>query len=231
MEYKRDNIQDMIDEFQSKNKDRTERYTSFDYCFNHFKQPSEYILKDMEKSCLAIGFYLASWGMLRGSSFLLTKSIQHYKPLVKYIASADKNLWDIDVDNYTTDTNIDKIITVYSEIKEIIIGDDNKYAHLTLVTKIMLGVFGMIPAFDSFFCKSFKEIFNGCGFTVVNQKSLKCISDFYIANKIDIDTASNDIFTKEYTSFQSTKFNYTKAKIIDMYGFTRGNQLSNNKVV
>lgn len=224
MEYKRNNIQDMIDEFQSKNNDKTERYTSFDYCFNHFKQPSEYILKDMEKSCLVIGFYLASWGMLRGSSFLLTKSIRYYEPLVEYIANADKNLWNIDVDNYT-DVNINKIITVYNDIKKEIIGG-KKHVHLTLVTKIMLGVFGMIPAFDSFFCKSFKEIFNECGFTVVNKKSLKCISDFYIANKIDIDTASNKIFTKKYANFQNTNFKYTKAKIIDMYGFTLANPLN-----
>ncbi|EKM28037.1 hypothetical protein VCHENC02_6024, partial [Vibrio harveyi] len=37
---------------------------------------------DMEKSCLALGFYLASWGMFRGSSFMLEKSAKNFENLV-----------------------------------------------------------------------------------------------------------------------------------------------------
>ena len=40
-----------------------DRYTSFDYCYNYFKTTKD-LTKDFEKSCLMLGFYLASWGML-----------------------------------------------------------------------------------------------------------------------------------------------------------------------
>ena len=217
--HKQNDINTIIDKFQNNNISNTDRYTSFDYCYNYFRQPSKEILADMEKSCLVIGFYLASWGMLRGSSFLLNKSVKYYEPLVCYIAKTDKSVWDIDVDNYT-DENIDKILKIYDDIKNDIIDGNN--AHLTLVTKIMLGVFGIIPAFDSYFCKSFREIFNGeCGFRAVNKESLKCINEFYNDNKEDIDKASSKIFVREFNNFEKTTFNYTKAKIIDMYGFTR----------
>jgi hypothetical protein len=33
-------------------------------------------------SCLQIGFYLASWGMMRGSSFLLEKSVRNFSNLI-----------------------------------------------------------------------------------------------------------------------------------------------------
>ena len=116
----------------------TERYASFDYCYNYFKTSSpDELNNNMEKSCLALGFYLASWGMFRGSSFLLQKSSKHFQSLIQYIASLDKKIWDIDVDNYS-DENIEKIIEIYSEMKKCLIKNGN--SHRTLITKIMMGV-------------------------------------------------------------------------------------------
>src|SRR5438093_12679315 len=79
----------------------TTRYTSFDYCFNHFQShrdgPADLSsLSGMELSCLHLGFYLASWGMLRGSSPLLMHSIKHYAPVIEVIASPSPSIWEID---------------------------------------------------------------------------------------------------------------------------------------
>jgi hypothetical protein len=59
----------------------TERYTSFDYCFNYFqlhreqsKLPELVRGEALQLSCLHLGFYLASWGMLRGKADLLKRS-------------------------------------------------------------------------------------------------------------------------------------------------------------
>jgi hypothetical protein len=94
---------------------------------------------------------------------------------------------------------------------------------LTLITKILLGVFGFIPAFDNFFCNSFRAIAEGqCGFRSVNQKSLSFIKTFYEANKTTIDRLSDETFTTDFITGRKTTLNYPKAKIIDMYGFTAG---------
>ena len=60
------------------------RYASFDYCFNYFQAFREAgnvgaiaEPENRELSCLHLGFYLASWGMLRGSAELLQKSARH----------------------------------------------------------------------------------------------------------------------------------------------------------
>ena len=59
-------------------------------------------------------------------------------------------------------------------------------------------------------------------FRRVNLKSLNYIKAFYEANKQIIDKLSLETFTNDFVTGEKTKVNYTKAKIIDMYGFTVG---------
>jgi hypothetical protein len=167
-----------------------------------------------------LGFYLASWGMFRGSSFLLKKSVKHFEPTVRYISSLENSVWKIDVDNYS-EKNIERIIHIYKEIKSALIIDAN--ADVTLTTKVLLGVFGFVPAFDSFFCNTFRSITVGqCGFRKINVKSLTFLSNFYKANQRTIDILASKTFTTDFATGQKTKINYPKAKIIDMYGFAHG---------
>lgn len=212
-----DNIESVINSFKEKS-NPNDRYSSFDYCYNYF-HPSNQKNQDVEKSCLVIGFYLASWGMYRGSSFLLRdKSVKHFEKLVDYIHQCDKEYWNIDVDKYDN-SNIETIIKIYNDVKERVI--PNNETHLTLVTKILLGVFGFIPAFDDKFCTTFRILYaNKCGFRVVNEKSLNVIKSFYVDNDAVIDQLSQATKTKEFYSGQETNRNYTKAKIIDMFGFS-----------
>ena len=69
------------------------RYASFDYCFNYFQEARE--AEDTARlagdeylhlSCLQLGFYLASRGMLRGSNGPLQRSIRRLVPVVEQIA-------------------------------------------------------------------------------------------------------------------------------------------------
>jgi uncharacterized membrane protein YqaE (UPF0057 family) len=132
----------------------------------------------------------------------------------------DNDVWDIDVDNFNNE-NIRSICTIYKDVKGIFV--NNGSAHLTLVTKILLGVFGFIPAFDQYFGNAFRDIFKGdCGFRSVNPKSLACIQYFYKDNQDVIDHYSSIIYTKEFSTGNNSNINYSKAKIIDMYGFTKG---------
>ena len=210
-------IESVINDFKKKSKPDY-RYTSFDYCYNYFRSTTD-LTADIEKSCSMLGFYLASWGMFRGSSFLLQHSASHFKPLIEYINSLDKSVWNIDADKYD-DNSIERIIEIYGQVKEWLIPNGNR--DLTLVTKVLLGVFGFIPAFDSYFCKTFKELVPGkCGFTRVNKDSLNFIHAFYKENSLLIDNLSINTFTTDFLTGEKTKINYPKAKIIDMYGFSK----------
>jgi hypothetical protein len=221
------NISDMIKAFQNtahENNDLNHRFLSFDYCYNYFYQNRTILLQDLEKSCLVLGFYLASWGMYRGSSFILQKNVKHLEKTIKSINKFNEkypHIWDIDVDNYN-DSKIEQILEIYDGIKKSIT-DDHKVKHLTLVTKILLGVFAFVPAFDTYFCKTFKDIFENeeLKFSKFDQDSLKAIKQFYDFNKTEIDYHSNNIYTFDFNSGKPTNIKYKKAKIIDMYGFQK----------
>jgi hypothetical protein len=216
---KKSDIRNVIIDFK-KDLSPTHRFSSFDYCYNYFMTvKGDDLLIDIEKSCLTLGFYLASWGMFR-NSFLLDKSVLHYEETIKYIASLDQNAWKIDVHNYYENDNIKTIIDINKELKRCLV-EKNK-ADLTLVTKVQLGVFGFIPAYDQYFCNTFREIFSEkCGFRRVNENSLKCLTDFYSSNKLVIDELANNTFTIDFKTKKETTINYPKAKIIDMYGFMK----------
>lgn len=123
------NIDDYLTQFingngKSQGRQPEERYASFDYCFNYFQQfKDDKTLPDMadeahmQLSCLHLSFYLASWGMFRGSSFLLEKSAKFFEPLVCTISSMDESIWNVDADKYTDD-NIALLIRCANSIAD-----------------------------------------------------------------------------------------------------------------
>lgn len=195
------------------------RYASFDYCFNYFqgfKNKKEIADKNnIQNSCLHLAFYLASWGMLRGSSFLLQKSIKFYEPLIKYISEKEEDFWKIDVDNYNKGNNIEKLVQCSKDIKKLLNNNENNKASDTLITKIMLGVFGNVPAFDNYF-----KIGSKLG--AFNKHSIGEINNFYINYKEIISKEAEKIKTFEYEDGIKSKRLYTKAKVIDMVFFMQG---------
>ena len=206
-------------EGNGKNKGRKpdERYASFDFCYNYFysfyrnNKLSELSNEEnLQTSCLQVGFYLASWGMMRGSSFLLEKSVRNLSNLIITISKMNPKLWEIDVADYNEE-NISLLLDCKQQIINAL-GKQNKPSD-TLVTKIMLGVFANIPAFDQYFRKSLKV-------HSVNKKSLLKIKEFYIQNREDFD--SFKIHTFDFLTSGETNYIYTKAKLIDMCGFIAG---------
>ena len=191
----------------------TARYTSFDYCFNHFQSHRDHPAElsspfVMELSCLHLGFYLASWGMLRGSSPLLMRSIKHYAPVIEVIASASASIWEIDAHAYT-DEAIEGLGQTASQLRSAL----PEGASDILVTKIMLGVFGCVPAFDTYFKKGF-------GVATFGKKSLKKVAAFYRDNKEIIE--ANRVHTLDFASGRETTRKYTRAKVVDMIFFVEG---------
>ncbi|MDD2323241.1 MAG: hypothetical protein WC155_06240 [Candidatus Cloacimonadales bacterium] len=160
-------IQEAVNKFLTL-RDVNHRNASFDYCYNYFQTTPCYT-DDMEKSCMVLGFYLASWGMFRGSSFLLQRSARYFIPFIEYIEELDHSVWGIDADTYNH-SNIEQILEVYKKTVKIMI--PGKQQAITLTTKILLGVFGFVPAYDNYFCDTFRSMYSGrCAFRSFNKKS------------------------------------------------------------
>jgi hypothetical protein len=191
------------------------RYTSFDYCFNYFQSHREggkllELLRGdaLQLSCLHLGFYLASWGMLRGSSELLQRSVRNFIPLVEVIANAPPAIWETDAHLYA-DGGCPTIFETARQIRDAL--PDG--ASDILVTKVMLGTFGCVPAFDTYFKKGF-------GVSTFGSRALRKVGEFYTANAEVIDR--HRVHTLEFDSGAPSPRRYTRAKVIDMIFFVAG---------
>lgn len=191
------------------------RYASFDYCFNYFQQARDdretasLARGDrLELSCLHLGFYLASWGMMRGSGGLHGRSLQELVTVVQTIADEPGATWELDVPSYSVH-GIAAVLALADRIR----ASYTFAASPILVTKTMLGVFGCIPAFDRFFRLGF-------GGAALDRRTLIRISDFYTSNISALQAVS--VRTLAFATGQDTSRCYPQAKIIDMIFFEEG---------
>lgn len=207
-------ITENVDEYL-KNPAATARHRSFDYCFNRFQSWHDQDGLDavleppqLQIACLHLGFYLASWGMYRGSSHLLKHSVLALAPVVEVIATAPREIWTSDVTDYDAETR-DLILDVAKRLRAAFPGT----ASDTLVSKTMLGTFGCVPAFDSFLRR-------GAGIHSLGQKSLRWLGCFAEDHADEIQR--NRHATLDFETGLETGRRFTAAKVIDMVFFIEG---------
>ncbi len=196
-------------------RDPTDRYSSFDYCFNYFQAHREdrrvaELAKGsaLQVSCLQLGFYLASWGMYRGSADLLRRSSRHLAPVVGAIAATPDAVWAADANDYSWPVRAALLATGDRIRRALTAGATD-----TLVTKIMLGVFGCVPAFDTYFK-------TGAHVSSFGHAGLVTIGDFYRDHAAIIER--HRVSTLDFDTGSPTGRLYSRAKVIDMIFFVEG---------
>jgi len=219
--------------FQQLINDKNHRYKSWEHCFLYFSQDINKI--DKKIACLHLSFYLASWGMYRGSSFLLWKDyLIHYevvKEILKYkhLQNIDFNHFDAEDKNFKDIFELSKFIkNWYQNNIKFIPGKPKKEINVTdtLITKILLGTLGCVPAYDRFF-KNGLKIKNIQPYTKLSRKSFLEVIKFYQENR-------NDFLKVQKTIEEKVGAKYPMMKLVDMYffnlGFTSFNKLSNRNI-
>lgn len=196
---------------------------SYDHCYNYFAA-TKHPTRDMEKSCAILGFYLASWGMYRGSAYLFNKTNStHFVPVIEYIEAEGDKLRRIDVDCYDADI-IEQMLIAYGYLKQKVLPEGNEA--VTLITKILLGVFGCVPAYDTYFRIGIRTVtrdHSRVAFSSFNRLSLELLSKVYLANASELNALGAESKTWRFTDSASpTGLPLTKAKILDMYAFDLG---------
>jgi hypothetical protein len=181
--------------FQVSQNDPNGRYLSWCHCYNAFVRTSFY---DYDYLALHLAFYLASWGMYRGSSFLLQKDYKVHISIVKIILekrydplrgiSAEKLLDTAMLD--LLDELGKRIHDEYASQKPSFEGRIND-ASETLITKILLGTLGCVPAYDRYYCEAVKSY--GISSAIYNRKSIKQIAMFYISHKEEFELVRKEI--------------------------------------
>lgn len=112
--------------------------------------------KNLEKSALHIGFYLANWGMFRGSSELLNVNIKFFEDLTSLLfKEIDGEFWNLTLYDFTEDNKLAQC--ALDDALDKIRGFECQRISWTdtLVTKLLLGVWGQCPARDTNFNAGF----------------------------------------------------------------------------
>lgn len=202
------------DYFKETVKDVHGRYMSWRHCYKIFSE-NRNVKDDQTEDYLALhlAFYLASWGMYRGSSFLLQKDYKIHIPVVQIIQKEKYNsLFAISAENLCKNDNLllldeisQQIKICYAQEQSILTGTVNN-ATDTLVTKILLGTLGCVPAYDRYYVQSIKKYRISTG--QYNTKSVYCIAKFYRDNL--------DEFEKLRHELSKYDIEYPPMKLMDM---------------
>ena len=141
-----------------------------------------------------------SWGMYRGSSFLLQKDYKVHIPVVKILLEKKYDpLVGISAEGLTEDANLDLLDEVsertrraYAVEQPSFEGAANK-ATDTLVTKILLGTLGCVPAYDRYYVQTVKRCNISAG--VYSRKSVRDVAVYYLSHKDEFESLREELST------------------------------------
>jgi len=202
-----------------KDRNGSTRYKSWEHCYNFFSKKEREIKKNLDLACLNLAFYLASWGMYRGSSFLLQQDYLIHKPTIEKILEQKDYFRNINFSKLKSEKDTaEKILGLVKKVKKSYGVHEDKVSD-TLASKIILGTLGCIPAYDQYFISGLREYSNNDkkkynGLLTINEKSLLYLFDFYRGNKNkkQIDEAKEKI--KKITKSDDS---YPAMKLVDMF--------------
>lgn len=187
------------DYFNETVKDPHGRYMSWKHCYNAFSQNRNVSnIQTVDYLALHLAFYLASWGMYRGSSFLLQKDYKIHIPVVNIIQESKYDaLHGISAQDLCRDENLMLLDEISCRIKACYAEEQPSFdktvnnATDTLVTKILLGTLGCVPAYDRYYIQSVKA--NRVSSGMYNSESVRRVAEFYCQNLEEFEKLRHDL--------------------------------------
>ncbi len=210
-------------------KKENSRYLSWEHCYSVFcdaRNKKSLTEVDKDQLCLHLAFYLASWGMYRGSSFLLQQDYKIHRKVIDAILDSDKRLQGAGCEelanpelNHALWKLSNGITEYYSRIRNDVsnmLEKEEATSNLStiLITKVLLGTLGCVPAYDQYFA-------NGVAYEEVTTKTYNKAS---LDNLIEFYKNNFDQLEEYRQKLQKGNLKYTQMKLLDMafwqIGFT-----------
>ena len=195
--------------------DENGRYRSWEYCYYNFYKARNEKEPNIDHLSLQLAFYLASWGMYRGSSFLLQKDYGVHIPAVKELLQkkydvlfgADFNVLLNEDHQKTLQELNDFLVQYYDGIRRTVKGEvlKNKISS-TLIAKVLMGTLGCVPAYDRYFIEGIKSKKVAIG--NYSMKSLSQLAEFYKENSETFESVRKNYIVEDIP--------YPQMKILDM---------------
>ena len=196
-------------------RDKNGRSRSWEHCYRAFRDARTDPSPDYDYLSLHLAFYLASWGMYRGSSFLLQKDYKVLVPVVEEILKPEYDcLFGLACADLRNDDVQEQLTELYEYIEDHFhpIREEIAGRKVTtpvspvLITKILMGTLGCVPAYDRFFVDGIKKHKVTTG--EYSPESVLRLADFYEAHNDRLEEARRGMRTEDLT--------YPQMKLLDM---------------
>ena len=191
------------------------RSRSWEHCYRVFRDARTDPSPDCDYLSLHLAFYLASWGMYRGSSFLLQKDYKVLSPIVEEILKSEYDcLFGVACADLREPGVQEQLTKLYDDIADYFWPIRNEVAGRkvassvspVLITKILMGTLGCVPAYDRFFEEGAKYL--GFEKKSYNEDSLRELADFYEEHNDRLEEARRGMRTEDLV--------YPQMKLLDM---------------
>ncbi len=196
------------------------REQSWVHCYEFFRKHRGKLEHVEDIAALHLGFYLASWGMYRGSGFLWQYAYTAHIPVVRALAEPQfSNLWLHSVGEHDDDVELsESIMALAQSVKAAYAGFAKQSKPSgTLITKVLLGTVACLPACDRYFIDGFRA--HGSRYSGVNRSFVDHILRFCIDNRQELAEQQSEIIDHGGPR-------YPLMKLVDMYFWQTGKVLS-----
>ena len=191
------------------------RSRSWEHCYRAFRDARTDPSPDYDYLSLHLAFYLASWGMYRGSSFLLQKDYKVLSPIVEEILKPEYDclfgLACADLRESEVQDSLEKlhkyIAKHFRPIRNEVAGRAvASSVSPVLITKILMGTLGCVPAYDRFFQ-------DGVATYKVTTREYSLDS---VLRLVDFYEEHNDRLEDARRGMQCEDLTYPQMKLLDM---------------
>ena len=180
------------------------RSRSWEHCYRVSRDARTDPSPDYDYLSLHLAFYLASWGMYRGSCFILQKDYKVLSPVVEEVLKPEYDcLFGVACTDFRNDDIRAQLKKLYDDIAEHFDPIREKVAGRkattpvspVLITKILMGTLGCVPAYDRFFEEGARYL--GLEKKTYQKKSLLELADFYEAHNDRLEEARRGMRTDD----------------------------------
>ena len=215
----KENLEWAFEEFKAARNAPHSRWLSWEHCFGQFATVFEDLQggrraagdiddKQIDYLSLHLAFFLASWGMMRGSTKLLQHDYKVHAPLIPVVLNYS-DLYGRDLSDFSEPQTFERFAALHEDVVkhcEQFSNAKGYEASDTLVGKIMMGTLGIAPAYDKFVSTAVKKY--GISYGKFSTDNFRKFAAYFTENHADI--------TKRMTKdAQKLCPLYTRAKVID----------------
>ena len=201
--------------YEDARRDENGRSRSWEHYYRVFRDARTDPSPDCDYLSLHLAFYLASWGMYRGSSFLLQKDYKVLSPIAEEILKPEydclfgvacADLREPEVQERHTKVYYD-IAAYFGPIRDEVAGREvASSVSPVLVTKILMGTLGCVPAYDRFFQDG----------VATYKVTTREYSPNSVLKLVDFYEEHNDRLEEVRRGFEGGGLVYPQMKLLDM---------------